>query len=688
MDNNIIEWLRNKARKHETSLNNIAQQKMDKGEIKVSDINKNYGLIDETYLSDTLKAQMAGTASIGSTPPDESITPAKTIFLKAGGKNLFNKNIISLNESVSSTTGVTTTLADYFTTDYIRVVPNTQYARSHEHTLAYYDVNKTFISGVSGSANLFTFTTPANCYYIRSTAQVSALDALQIELGATATIYEPHYFKIAGLKSEPDISSVEKKHIKIGTVTVDRTDFAKMGKNLFDKSTISDGYYVNQDSGILQGGGTSIYFASDYIDVAESVQYFISAIPSFTPRIAFYNSAKVYISGIYTGFTNPFTTPVGTAYMRFSADKTTKDSLQLEQSAVATTYENFGYKFIKSTEINAVSVEMSLPDKIYGLVGQELNIYYDNIMNDKDTKYDFDVTCDIGMQYEKFFRVLPTTAGNYPISIKVYDNGVEKFEITSTIIIKGVTVGNGVTKSMLVIGDSTTASNTALTKLYESFIADVMNLTLIGTKGVAPIKHEGLSGWKASKFYTEAESPFVFSGVFNFSQYMTTNALATPDYVVINLGINDVFDANAGDIASKSETILTQYQGMIDSIKAYNANIKIGLCLTIPPNYSQDPFGKSYFNGVTRWRCKKNNFEFVKALITRFKGKEGLGIYLIPLNVNIDTKNNYAFENEQINARNTTMVLVPTAHSGVHPAESGYWQIADTYWYWLKSFES
>ena len=46
------------------------------------------------------------------------------------------------------------------------------------------------------------------------------------------------------------------------------------------------------------------------------------------------------------------------------------------------------------------------------------------------------------------------------------------------------------------------------------------------------------------------------------------------------------------------------------------------------------------------------------------------------------------FENENINARNTTQISVPVGVGGVHPAESGYWQIADVYWYWLKSFES
>src|SRR5699024_8228436 len=54
-------------------------KKMDKNttDIGINQINKNKGLIDETYLTDGLKAQIAGDAPIHSVPKDKSITNIK-----------------------------------------------------------------------------------------------------------------------------------------------------------------------------------------------------------------------------------------------------------------------------------------------------------------------------------------------------------------------------------------------------------------------------------------------------------------------------------------------------------------------------------------------------------------------------------------------------------------------------------
>jgi hypothetical protein len=131
---------------------------------------------------------------------------------------------------------------------------------------------------------------------------------------------------------------------------------------------------------------------------------------------------------------------------------------------------------------------------------------------------------------------------------------------------------------------------------------------------------------------------------------------------------------------------------MINSIKTQNSAVKIGVCLTIPPNYYQDAFGSSYQSGQTRKRYKKNNFLCVQRLITAFGNREAESIYLIPIHLNLDTRNNYGSSLQQVNARNTSTITFPANNGdgqtpGVHPADTGYWQIADSYWYFLKSFE-
>ena len=70
------------------------------------------------------------------------------------------------------------------------------------------------------------------------------------------------------------------------------------------------------------------------------------------------------------------------------------------------------------------NVEIALPGTIYGLVGQELNIYFDNILSDRDTRYDFSVGCNIGAQYDYRFQATSQKGqeGWYRITIQIWNN--------------------------------------------------------------------------------------------------------------------------------------------------------------------------------------------------------------------------------------------------------------------------
>ena len=52
-------------------------------------------------------------------------------------------------------------------------------------------------------------------------------------------------------------------------------------------------------------------------------------------------------------------------------------------------------------------------------------------------------------------------------------------------------------------------------------------------------------------------------------------------------------------------------------------------------------------------------------------------------------KYNMGMETNYHNKRNTTMTYEsPITNGGVHPVDSGYWQIADVYWFFLKNMEA
>lgn len=138
---------------------------------------------------------------------------------------------------------------------------------------------------------------------------------------------------------------------------------------------------------------------------------------------------------------------------------------------------------------------------------------------------------------------------------------------------------------------------------------------------------------------------------------------------------------------SGQKTILIQGDAVINSVKSVDSNIKVCVALTIPPNYSQDAFGKNYKCNQTRARYKRNNVLWVANQIERYDNREDEGIYIIPIYSNLDTKYNMGMEVVQYNKRNPETYWQPIANGGVHPVDSGYWQIADVYWFFLKAQE-
>jgi len=349
-----------------------------------------------------------------------------------------------------------------------------------------------------------------------------------------------------------------------------------------------------------------------------------------------------------------------------------------------------------SWEIDAlqpVAPIFNLPSTIYAVTGKELNIYFDNICEDSD-KYTFDIVCAKGAQMERGYKITPVDAdaGTYTMTINAYlDNKIISTAETS-LVVSAEDSGDGDSVSFILMGDSTV--NGTDTQILADFTDDVMAVTSKGTRGTTPASHEGRTGWTFQYYYNSAEiggitNPFrnPTSGVFDASYYFTNSGVTAPDWFFIQLGINDMFLKTDDEaVFSQIKTCITQCDAMIASLKSAVSGIKIGIAVTIPPNRSQDAFGKAYGCGQTRSRYKRNNMLFVKSIIDTYDERETDGIYLVPIFTNLDTTYNMGLESMPVNARNTAITYEsPIANGGVHPVESGYKQLADVYMAFLKA---
>lgn len=297
-------------------------------------------------------------------------------------------------------------------------------------------------------------------------------------------------------------------------------------------------------------------------------------------------------------------------------------------------------------------IAVAIPAVVRVLTGSEFNIYYANVISQQNAM--FWCSAANGLTTKRYGDHLSITAnapGTYPLQWRVYDSGYSLLASGTCTIIAAA--NKAVTASALVIGDSTvTQGNYICQKLLSCFSAAGGALTLLGTRGTAPARHEGRAGWKASDYCTKAAdgtytNPFYNNG-FDFSHYMTTQAYTGVGVVVLQLGINDIFYAGL-DSFSAAATI-GYLDTMVNSILNYDSSIKVIVDLLTPPNGNPSVFTEKYGTSQIEFIYRMNTIRMSKALMEHFSGN--ISVAISPNNCVLDPA-------QDIN-------------DGVHPTEGGY----------------
>ena len=300
------------------------------------------------------------------------------------------------------------------------------------------------------------------------------------------------------------------------------------------------------------------------------------------------------------------------------------------------------------------AITVAIPPVVGVLTGGEFSIYYANVISRQNAIF----WCGSvsGLTTRRYDDHLSRSNGQCSRDVSVAVESVQFWlqpagkRLARTII---AIDNKAVTASALVIGDSTvTQGGYICQKLLSCFSAAGGALTLLGTRGTAPAKHEGRAGWKASDYCTKAAdgtytNPFYDNG-FDFSHYMATQGYTGVGVVVIQLGINDIFYAGL-DSFSAAETI-GYMDAMVTSILAYDSSIKVIVGLLTPPNGNTSVFTEKYGTSQIDFVYRLNTIRLSKALMEHFAGNASVVV----------SPNN--------------CVLNPTQdiNDGVHPTEGGY----------------
>jgi len=165
---------------------------MEVQEVMAIDLTARFGAGNEPSLADCDKRYanwFDGTQHTG---------PVK---VTATGKNMFDKSKAQIGMVNSGTGVVNTGVTTMYYSDYIPIKPSAAYYISNFGTIlnitsvagvSFYDFNKLYISGEDSTNNNKAFTAPSNAFYVRFNMLTDNLDTAQLELGSTATPYEPY----------------------------------------------------------------------------------------------------------------------------------------------------------------------------------------------------------------------------------------------------------------------------------------------------------------------------------------------------------------------------------------------------------------------------------------------------------------------------------------------------------------
>ena len=283
------------------------------------------------------------------------------------------------------------------------------------------------------------------------------------------------------------------------------------------------------------------------------------------------------------------------------------------------------------------------------------------------------------------YLISSPSVGDYPFTVEIKnpDSGNVLGTLTPTLSIGGANTPAGAKRRVLMMGDSLThvdAGNAAYGQTVldvatanansVQYFSDVAGTVpgFIGTQNAAPNLNEGHPGKRIDDHYAYyAGNPFAPNpgDLFRADNYLATNALATPQIVVITSGINEVInapnDAAAYSTAQASLVKLDAIIGLTSVVgvvgwKGVSAGIIIILQIEPFGATNPDNWGNDYTisQGLSPAQGCANIAIFAKALTDRYTGMEAQHIFICPSHAFVDRG------------------AAGYPASGVHPRGTGY----------------
>lgn len=305
-------------------LASLKGDKGDKGETGLTP-NLSVGTVTTVEPTESASATMTGTAenpvlnlsipkgSVG----DGEVDPDKTTWLRRAYHNIFDKGTVSDGYFFYNTTNANLTgggTANYFTTDYIPVLPGKVYRQNvlAAMNIKIFDADKVYTETITSSNYLVSM--PENAAYIRFSVSKDGMSAESVQIYE----YLGEIYNYSDYKTEYSILIIDEQYIselqkqmkeafESGKVNIGElilSDSVRMNTlkglkewhwNIVDPDKMLDETRLNLSDGsiISVSDGNMIYKTTPFIDISD-----FAKLICLWQNIAFYDAEKAFISGL------------------------------------------------------------------------------------------------------------------------------------------------------------------------------------------------------------------------------------------------------------------------------------------------------------------------------------------------------------------------------------------------------
>jgi GEVED domain len=345
---------------------------------------------------------------------------------------------------------------------------------------------------------------------------------------------------------------------------------------------------------------------------------------------------------------------------------------------------------------------LHLPPFIYAVAGQELEVYYRNlILSQHPQDYRFQVSTPVGgssASLEKWvYTATQAQVGEHPFTITVTSpaGNVLKTATCQLRVCQSGTPPNISPKKLMLWGHSFIDQG-YMPYYLDSLLDNGTNppVSFHGKRGNwvdnNKSRFEAVGGSSWLLYYNTPGSPFFYNGQLNMRAYFdeVCGLGQNPDWIVIHLDVNDCLFVGALDAATLTSVddyidliYNTRAAPLMAAIRAAAPNAKIGITYTPMPNARQSAFTNTFGSGsilANKYRWQKIVSRLLFKNTQYFAGRENENIYLIPAHLDLDDLNDYG----------TSDPVHPVVSVSDLKVRSGYREIAKSTYSWIKYLEN